>query len=64
MASTVHGECQVKGSEKNASTLGPSDPKKPGGVTSGPHGLWTNKEVRVKDATVLGRVSKDDGEVE
>ena len=48
----------MKGSGKNACTLWPRDPKKPGGVTSGPHGVWTNKEARMKDPTVLGRVGK------
>ena len=57
-------EGQVKGLGQNASRLRPKDLKKAGGVTSGPHNTWTNKEVRVKKATVLGRVGKDDGEVE
>ena len=46
------------------SRLGPRDPKKSGRVTGGPHGALTNKEARGKDAMVLGRVGKDDGEVE
>ncbi|RLM61337.1 hypothetical protein C2845_PM14G09510 [Panicum miliaceum] len=57
--SMVQGEGQVKGSGMNASRLGPRDPKKPGGVTVGPHGAWTNKGARGKDATALGRVGKD-----
>ena len=53
----------MKGLGMNVSRLGPRDPKRPGGVTGVPHGAWTNKEARGKDATALGRVGKDDGEV-
>lgn len=61
--STVQGEGQVKGSGMNVSRLGPRDPKKPGGVTGGPHGAWTNKGAGGKDATALDQVGKDDGEI-
>ena len=43
--SMARGEGQVKGSELNASRLGPRDSKMPDGVTGGPHGARIDKEV-------------------
>ena len=52
----------MKGSEKNASSLGPKDPKMPGGVTGGPHGARIDKESMREGCCGVGRVGEDDDE--
>jgi hypothetical protein len=49
----------------NMSRIGPRNPKRPGGVTGGPHGAWTNKEAQGKDEDGVGQVREEgDGEFE